>query len=105
MSEIIKVLGNNIRTLRKNQNLTQEQLAEKANISVPYMTQIELGKRQASLDIIENIAKALDVPIDGLFRLGPAQNEDVNASLKTFESSLIKSLTTTVHQQFSNLRI
>ena len=105
MSEIIKVLGNNIRTLRKNQNLTQEQLAEKANISVPYMTQIELGKRQASLDIIENIAKALDVPVDGLFRLDPAQNEDINASLKTFESSLIKSLTTTVHQQFSNLRI
>lgn len=105
MSEIIKVLGNNIRTLRKNQNLTQEQLAEKANISVPYMTQIELGKRQASLDIIENIAKALDVPVDGLFRLDPAQNEDINASLKTFESSLIKSLTTTIHQQFSDLRI
>lgn len=105
MSEIIKVLGNNIRTLRKNQNLTQEQLAEKANISVPYMTQIELGKRQASLDIIENIAKALDVPVGGLFRLDPAQNEDINASLKTFESNLVKSLTTTIHQQFSNLRI
>ena len=69
------------------------------------MTQIELGKRQASLDIIENIAKALDIPIDGLFRLGPVQNEDINASLKTFESSLIKSISTTIHQQFNSLRI
>ena len=105
MSKIVEILGNNIRNLRKERNWTQEQLAEKAEISVPYMTQIELGKKQASLETVENIAKALSVSIDELFRSSPSRNKSINASLKAFESSLIKSLTTTVHQQFSNLRI
>ena len=105
MSKIVEILGNNIRNLRKERNWTQEQLAEKAEISVPYMTQIELGKKQASLETVENIAKALSVSIDELFRSSPSRNKSINASLKTFESSLIKSLTNTVHQQFSNLRI
>ena len=105
MSKIVEILGNNIRNLRKERNWTQEQLAEKAEISVPYMTQIELGKKQASLETVENIAKALSVSIDELFRSSPSRSKSINASLKTFESSLIKSLTTTVHQQFSNLRI
>ena len=105
MSEIVKVLGNNIRRLRKSQNLTQEQLAEKADISVPYMTQIELGQKQPTLETVEAIANALKIPFDGLFRTEPTTNENINSSLKTFESNLIKSLTTSIHHQFSNLRI
>ena len=105
MSKIVEILGSNIRNLRKERNWTQEQLAEKAEISVPYMTQIELGKKQASLETVENIAKALSVSIDELFRSTPSHSKNINASLKTFESSLIKSLTTTIHQQFSDLRI
>ena len=52
MCEIVKILGNNIRTLRKESGWTQEKLAEKANISVPFMTQIELGRKMASLEVI-----------------------------------------------------
>jgi transcriptional regulator with XRE-family HTH domain len=104
MSKICEILGNNIRNLRKERKWTQEQLAEKADISVPYMTQIELGRKQASLDTVENIAKALSVSIDELFRSAPSSNKNINASLKSFESTLIKTLTSTVKQQFSNLR-
>ena len=104
MSKIVEILGSNIRNLRKERKWTQEQLAEKAEISVPYMTQIELGKKQASLETVENIAKALGVPIDELFRSGPTRSKHINTSLKAFESNLIKSITTTIHQQFSNLR-
>ena len=105
MSKIVEILGSNIRNLRKERNWTQEQLAEKAEISVPYMTQIELGKKQASLETVENIAKALSVSIDELFRSTPSSSKNINASLKTFESNLIKSLSSSIHQQFSNLRI
>lgn len=104
MSKIAEILGNNIRNLRKERQWTQEQLAEKAEISVPYMTQIELGKKQASLETVEKIAKALSVSIDELFRSVPSHSKSINTSLKVFETNLIKSLTTIIHQQFSNLR-
>ncbi len=68
MNEIVAVLGQNIRKFRKNLGWTQEQLAEKAQISVPFMTQIELGRKSASLEVIENISKSLGVPYDALFK-------------------------------------
>lgn len=104
MSEIVKLLGANIRKIRKSRNMTQEQLAEKADISVPYMTQIELGQKQPTLETVESIAQALNVPFDGLFRTEPTPSDSINSSLKSFESSLIKSIKTTVHEHFSNLR-
>ena len=69
------------------------------------MTQIELGKKQASLETVENISTALGVPIDELFRATPSRSKNINISLKAFESSLIKYITSTVHQHFNNLRI
>ena len=37
--------GSRIRSLRKNRGLTQEQLAEKMNVSTPYIAKIENGKQ------------------------------------------------------------
>lgn len=76
MSEIVQTLGNNIRLLRKECGWTQEMLAEKINISVPYMTQIELGRRNASLEIIESIADTLNVPYSRLFLKKNGENID-----------------------------
>lgn len=67
MENIVEILGNNIKKLRKERNWTQEYLAEQAGISVPFMTQIELARKQASLEVIEKIAKALNVPYSSLF--------------------------------------
>ena len=53
-----KHIGRRIRQERLRNRLSQEKLAEKAGISVPFMTQIELARKTPSLDVIENIAKA-----------------------------------------------
>ena len=68
MSEIAEILGTNIRSLRKKAGWTQEKLAEKAGISVPFMTQIELARKTASLEVVESIAKALNVSYERLFK-------------------------------------
>ena len=67
MNNIKAVLGQNIRHFRKELNWTQEKLAELSGISVPFMTQIELGRKSASLEVIENIAQALGVTYEKLF--------------------------------------
>ena len=67
MTDILLVLGSNIRKYRKEFGWTQQLLAEKAGISVPFMTQIELGRKSASLEVIQSVAVALGIPYRQLF--------------------------------------
>lgn len=55
---------NPIKVWREYRGLTQQQLADKAGISKPYLSQIETGKRKGATEILSAIAKALDVSLD-----------------------------------------
>ena len=50
-----------IKVWRKYRGLTQRQLVDKVKISMPYLSQIETGKRMGATEILSAIAKALDV--------------------------------------------
>lgn len=53
------VVGGNVRRLRQERGLTQEQLAFEAQIDLTYVGGIERGKRNPSLLVIARIAEAL----------------------------------------------
>jgi DNA-binding XRE family transcriptional regulator len=55
---------NPIRVWREYRGLTQQQLANAAGISKPYLSQIETGKRIGTTDILSSIAKVLDVSLN-----------------------------------------
>jgi len=55
-----------VKLWREERKLTQQELAEKAGISKPYLSQIETGKRQGTLETMAAIAKVLEVPLDVL---------------------------------------
>jgi len=61
-------LGQRIRESRKEKGLTQEQLAEMADIGVIYLSEIERGKKMPSLKILCRIIDVLDVSSDYLLR-------------------------------------
>lgn len=65
---IYNLLGKRIREERTKLNLTQEQLAEKVDISTSYVGQIERGERNISLDTLVNVANILGVTIDFLLQ-------------------------------------
>lgn len=56
-------IGLRIKLERTKQNLTQEQLAEMADISSSYLNAIERGKQSISLDYTNRIAEALKIPV------------------------------------------
>lgn len=62
-----KLLGKRIKEVRKNRNLTQEELAEKVNIDITTLSGIESGRHFPSLVTLEKIAKILDVALTTLF--------------------------------------
>lgn len=64
-----KRLGAAVRECRKDLDLSQEQLAAQAHLDRTYISDIERGKRNPSLDIIAAIAKSLKIQISELFRL------------------------------------
>ncbi|MGZ5528416.1 MAG: helix-turn-helix domain-containing protein [Limisphaerales bacterium] len=60
------IVGKNIRFFRNKAELTLEKLAEKAEMDWTYISQIERGKENISLDKLALIAKALGVKISDL---------------------------------------
>lgn len=64
-------IGQNIRTIRKARNLSQEQLAEKIWISTTHMSHIETGSTKLSLAVLVDIADALQVGTDELLSTQP----------------------------------
>lgn len=61
----MKNLGNRIKAERQSRGITQEKLAEKADISLNFMSLIENG-RNMSVDTLVKIAQALGVSVDYL---------------------------------------
>jgi len=57
------VLGRNVRRIRQQRKLTQEQLAFEAEIDLTYVGGIERGRRNPSLMVMARIADALRVPL------------------------------------------
>ena len=68
MNNLRRTFGKRIRTLRRAKRLTQEALAEQANISVDFLSLIERGKNAPSFEVLERLGKALDVAVAELFR-------------------------------------
>jgi DNA-binding XRE family transcriptional regulator len=56
--------GHPVRVWREYRGLTQQQLAAAAGISVPYLSQIEAGKRQGSAEVLAAIAQELGLSLD-----------------------------------------
>ena len=57
-----------LKTLREDKGLTQEELAKKARLTKPYISQLETGARKnPSLPALQRIARALGVPVAKLF--------------------------------------
>lgn len=60
----LKMMGFRISTQRRKLNMTQEELAEKVDVSVKHISAIETGRTKANIVLLYDIANCLDVTID-----------------------------------------
>jgi transcriptional regulator with XRE-family HTH domain len=63
---VYKILGENIRTARVKAGLSQEQLAEKADLSRNYIGNVERAEYKITVETLARIAKALNLPVHDL---------------------------------------
>ncbi|MCM1244490.1 MAG: helix-turn-helix domain-containing protein [Roseburia sp.] len=87
-------IGQRIRRYRKALNLSQEQLAEKAGISVTHMSHIETGNTKMSLSALVRIADVLSVQTDAIIYEHPQINKTTiqQELLELIDSCSVKQL-------------
>ncbi len=92
MSEIAKIIGQRIRNYRTEKGLSQEKLAEMSGCHPTYIGQVERGEKNATLESIEKISSAMNVPLSKLFeKLGEDTGESIPLKCYEFIASKSKS--------------
>lgn len=89
----IEEIGNRIRQLRRDQGMTQAQLAMKLNIGDRHLRKIEAGEKGPSIDILVEIATLFSVSLDYII-MGKQSQSDLKKKL----SSLIQSLSVLIEE-------
>lgn len=60
-----KLVGSNVRAVRKERGITQEELAERSGFSQQYISDLERGRRNPTIVSLYELAQALDAtPVD-----------------------------------------
>lgn len=73
------LLGSRIREFRKAKNLTQEQFAEMIGVEPRHVSRMEGGYTAPSIDRLEKIAEALNVPLKDFFDFMHLESQDTRA--------------------------
>ena len=79
MDDLLKKVGAKIREERKKLNLSQDDLADRANLHPTYVGGIERGERNPTIISLGKIANALNMPLFQLLRFNHNDNLDADA--------------------------
>ena len=101
MQGIKEVLARNLKINRLKLCLTQEKLAEKANISTHYLAMVELGKKFPSADMLERIAAALEVEPYELFYMPSVAENALNCLQATVSANIEKVVANAIEKTLS----
>lgn len=86
------MLGDNIKQLRENKNLSINSLARRCSMSPGYLSDLEKGKKEnPSLDTLEKIASELDTTVQQLFKETinePDEIDELEADMKLLYSKI-----------------
>ena len=67
MNTLRSRFGKRLRAIRRQKDLTQEQLAEAVGISIEFLSNLERGVNAPSFETLEKLADILQVPVRDLF--------------------------------------
>ncbi len=103
ISEIQNRLGENLKQIRKSKNLTQFELAEKANVSEDTIKSLEQGRTWCSDKTLSQITEALEIDVVKLFMpIGESfkKNKENTAKLKSAIAANVRNYVNEILQEF-----
>jgi transcriptional regulator with XRE-family HTH domain len=87
-SNIRDILANNIKENRRKCGFSQEKLAEKAGISIPFVAMIEVSRKFPTPDVLDRIAGALNIKTYQLFSVPVSPAE----AMERLHASIVKDI-------------
>ena len=96
---IKNALGKKIKFLRFRRDLSQADLAEKADISITFLSTIERGIKFPQPDMLSRLAEALDVEVFELFK-NDAIPVDSKETMSQLSEDIIKNVNLTIENVF-----
>jgi transcriptional regulator with XRE-family HTH domain len=79
LASVTNRLGKTIRILRQAKALKLNELALDSGVSVSFLSLVENGERQPSLDVIRRLSKSLGVPPEALVLMGMGEKSDLES--------------------------
>jgi len=86
----VEALGEFIRSQRKLAKLSLRDVAEKARVSNPYLSQVERGKHEPSMRVLRAIAAALDISTETLLARAGLVDDAADAPASTSTADAIR---------------
>jgi transcriptional regulator with XRE-family HTH domain len=95
-------LGKTIKFLRSSRGFTQAVLAEKADISVIFLSSVERGTKYPKPDVLARIATALEVEVFELFKgdLAPSDSRELVTRISEDVTSKLNSALKNIFKQY-----
>jgi transcriptional regulator with XRE-family HTH domain len=90
--ELRDALGKNLKLFRFHREYSQADLAEKAGISITFLSDIERGNKWPYPETLVNLAKALEVAVYELFKLDGDTPEDIKNLMTRFSTDISRTL-------------
>jgi transcriptional regulator with XRE-family HTH domain len=75
MTDIKGILAANLKKYRRKRGLTQEKLAEQADMSLHYLAMLELARKFPSGEMLERLAAALNIETHQLVKAAPSPED------------------------------
>ena len=98
------ILGTNLRNLRSRRNWSQMELAEKADISMNFLSEIERGNKWPYPDTLQNLAAALNVEVFELFRDENGAENGAGEYMNRFSNDVIIAVEQAVKKAVHSVR-
>lgn len=76
MGNLVKLVGMNIREIRKMKNLTQDELSEKSGLQTSFLAGVERGERNITLETLDKILGGLEVDPKTVFSFTDLEPDD-----------------------------
>ena len=96
--EIRAVFGQNIRIFRNRRNWSQADLAESAEISINFLSDIERGKKWPHPDTLSKLADALEIRV---FELFLEENTDITLNTQVLMNRFVKDVSLIINKSLS----
>ncbi len=76
-------LANNIKRLREEKGILQKEIASEVGLGISHYSKIENGQREASVELLDKLAKFYGITIDQIVHMEQAMPEEVTMEDKT----------------------